>query len=158
MPRPRAAQPLITPVQEEAWFALLYAHALVTDRIEKILLERHGISFSSFEIVCRLIDREPQPVRALSAQLVSVSPTRASRLMQELVDSGRLRRGADQSDGRVSLVSLTEEGRSWASGVSRTFEEAVREHFVMALDPEDLAALTRIWEKLSKGCPSVSEA
>jgi DNA-binding MarR family transcriptional regulator len=145
---------LITPVQEEAWFALLYAHALVTNRIEKILLERHGISFSSFEIVCRLIDREPQPVRALAAQLVSVSPTRASRLMQELVDSGRLRRGADQSDGRVSLVSHTEEGRRWAAAVSRTFEESVRDHFALALDPEDLAALTRIRKKLDKAATS----
>jgi DNA-binding MarR family transcriptional regulator len=138
-------------MQEQAWFALLNTHALATARIEKVLLARHGVSFSSFEVACRLIDKDPQPVRVLAAQLVSVSPTRASRLMQELVDLGYLQRGADQGDGRVSLISLTDEGRAWATVVSGTFEEAVREHFARALDPDDMAALIRIWEKLSAG-------
>ena len=74
------AAKLITPEQQDAWFALLSAHASVTDRIDRELREQHRISFSATEILCRLHDEEPQSVRSLASQLVSVSPTRASRL------------------------------------------------------------------------------
>src|SRR3954468_12520134 len=96
-PKHTAAQ-RITPEQQETWFALLFTRASVTDRIDRDLQEQHGISFSATEILCRLHDEEPRSVRALADQLVSVSPTRASRLAQELVDAGYLQRGADQGD------------------------------------------------------------
>jgi DNA-binding MarR family transcriptional regulator len=139
---------VITPEQHDAWFALLFAHASITDRIDRDLQARHGISFSATEILCRLHDDEPQSVRALADQLVSVSPTRASRLVQELVDAGHLRRGADQGDGRKSLISLTSEGRRYSTQVARTFEDAILRYFIEPLDEQDIAAIARIWQKL----------
>jgi DNA-binding MarR family transcriptional regulator len=115
-------------------------------------MDRHRITFSAFEILCRLRITEPQAVRSLASQLVSVSPTRASRLIQEHIDAGRLQRGADQGDGRVSLVSFTEAGRRYADDVQRTFEESVKKHFVDLLDEEDVDALIRIWNKLRVTC------
>jgi DNA-binding MarR family transcriptional regulator len=88
-------------------------------------------------------------VRSLAGQLVSISPTRASRVVQDLVDAGYLQRGADQGDGRKSLISFTREGRRYAEKVSRVFEQAVLDHFIAPLDDEDIAAIARIWEKLS---------
>jgi DNA-binding MarR family transcriptional regulator len=139
---------LIAPDQLDAWFALLFAHASVTDRVDRDLQEQHGISFSATEILCRLHDAEPQSVRALADRLVSVSPTRASRLVQELVDAGHLQRGADQGDGRRSLISFTTAGRSYSLEVARTFEDAILRHFIDPLDDEDIAAIVRIWDKL----------
>ena len=139
---------VITPDQLDAWFALLFAHASVTDRVDRDLQEQHGISFSATEILCRLHDEEPQSVRALADRLVSVSPTRASRLVQELVDAGHLQRGADQGDGRRSLISFTTAGRSYSLEVARTFEDAILRHFIDPLDDEDIAAIVRIWDKL----------
>ena len=139
---------VITPQQQDAWFALLFAHATVTARIDRELQEAHRISFSATEILCRLHDEEPQSVRALADRLVSVSPTRASRLVQELVDAGHLQRGADQGDGRRSLISFTKAGRSYSLKVARTFEDAILRHFIDPLDDEDIAAIIRIWDKL----------
>ncbi|MEU3984509.1 MarR family winged helix-turn-helix transcriptional regulator [Streptomyces sp. NPDC026672] len=139
---------IITSAQQEAWFAMLFAHAAVTARIDDVLMEQHRISFSAFEILCRLKEGEPQPVRGLAGQLVSVSPTRASRLLQDLIDEGLLQRGADQTDGRVSLISFTDEGRRYTAKVARTFEESVQKYFVDPLDEDDIAAITRIWEKI----------
>jgi DNA-binding MarR family transcriptional regulator len=148
MQRPSSKSTILSEAQENAWFALLFTHAAVTARIDAVLEEKHRISFSAFEILCRLLDLEPQPVRGLANQLVSVSPTRASRLMQDLVDAGHLQRGADQGDGRVSLISFTEEGRRYAMTVRRTFEESVQKYFVDPLDDDDIAAIARVWEKL----------
>ena len=139
---------LISHDQVDGWWALLFTHATVTARIDAVLMERHRISFSACEILCRLQESEPQAVRALARQLVSVSPTRASRLVQEQIDAGHLQRGADQRDGRVSLISFTETGRRYAEAVKRTLEESMKKFFVDPLDDEDIAALTRIWAKL----------
>jgi DNA-binding MarR family transcriptional regulator len=151
LPRMRApaSQPrIISPDQVKGWFALLFTHATVTGRIDAVLMDRHKISFSTVEILCWLLEAEPQSVRGLAGELVSVSPTRASRLVQALIDAGHLQRGADQGDGRVSLISFTESGRHFAETVKRTFEDAVKKYFVDPLDDEDIAALTRIWAKL----------
>jgi DNA-binding MarR family transcriptional regulator len=145
---PLARAGIISQDQEDAWFAMLCAHAAVTARIDAVLMEQHRISFATAEILCRLKDREPQPVRVLASHLVSVSPTRASRLVQDLIDAGYLQRGADQADGRISLISFTDEGRRYTAEVGRTFEDAVRKYFVDPLDDEDIAAITRIWGKL----------
>jgi DNA-binding MarR family transcriptional regulator len=142
------AAKLITPEQEDAWFALLSAHASVTDRIDRELREQHRISFSATEILCRLHDEEPQSVRSLADQLVSVSPTRASRLVQELVDAGYLQRGADQGDGRKSLISFTSEGRRYSKKVARTLEDAILRYLIEPLDEEDIEAIVRISQKL----------
>jgi DNA-binding MarR family transcriptional regulator len=147
-PRHTAAQ-LITPEQQDAWYALLFAHASVTDRIDRVLQKEHGLSFSAVEILCRLHDDdEPQSVRSLASQLVSVSSTRASRLVQELVDAGHLQRGADQGDGRKSLISFTPSGRRYSEQVARTLEDAILRYFIDPLDDDDVAAIARVWEKL----------
>jgi len=141
---------LITREQQDAWYALLFAHASVTDRIDRVLQEQHGLSFSAVEILCRLRDDHApsQSLRSLADQLVSVSSTRASRLVQELVDAGYLQRGADQCDGRKSLISLTAAGRRYSENVARTLENAILQYLIEPLDDQDIAAMERIWDKL----------
>ena len=145
---PASNPKILSQGQVKAWFALLFAHATVTGRMDAVLMEQYKLSFSAFEILCWLLETEPQSVRALSGELVSVSPTRASRLVQDLIDAGHLQRGADQGDGRVSLISFTESGRRFAETAKRSFEESVKKYFVDPLDDDDIAALTRIWAKL----------
>jgi DNA-binding MarR family transcriptional regulator len=141
---------LVTPEQQAAWYALLFAHASVTSRIDQDLQKEHGLSFSAVEILCRLYDDdgEPQSLRSLANQLVSVSSTRASRLVQELVDAGHLQRGADQGDGRKSLISLTPAGRRYSEKVAHTLEDSMLRHFIARLDDEDIAAIQGVWDKL----------
>ena len=148
-PPNHAGARVITPEQQDAWYALLFAHASVTDRIDRVLQKQHGLSFSAVEILCRLHDdEEPQSLRSLANQLVSVSSTRASRLVQELVDAGYLQRGADQRDGRKSLISFTPAGRRYTEKVARTLEDAILRYFIAPLDEEDIAAMQRVWDKL----------
>ena len=148
---PVVNSPLVSQDQVNGWYALLLTHDTVAARIDAVLKERHRLSFSAVEILCQLNDSEPQAVRTLANQLISVSPTRASRLVQELIDMGHLERSADQSDGRVSLISLTKSGRRFAKAVEQTLITAVKEYFLDELDDEDIAALSRIWAKLAKG-------
>jgi hypothetical protein len=45
---------LISHDQVDGWWALMFTHATVTARIDAVLMERHRISFSTCEILCRL--------------------------------------------------------------------------------------------------------
>src|SRR6201996_3153821 len=121
MKAPASKPQLLSQDQVKAWFALLFAHATVTGQMDAVLLEQYKISFSAFEILCWLLETEPQSVRALAGELVSVSATRASRLVQDLIDAGYLQRGADQGDGRVSLISFTKTGRKFAETAPQRF-------------------------------------
>jgi DNA-binding MarR family transcriptional regulator len=150
MKEPVSKPRIISPDQVRGWFALMFTHATITGRIDSILMEQHKLSFGAFEIMCWLLVTEPQSVRALSGELVSVSPTRASRLVQDLIDAGHLQRGADQGDGRVSLISFTKSGRKFAEMAKQTFESSVKKYFIDPLDDDDIAAITRIWAKLEK--------
>jgi DNA-binding MarR family transcriptional regulator len=145
--------PLITnlpPDQERAWFSLLRVHAQVMRHVEADLMRRNQITFSSAEILCHLrIAAQPQPVNDLAGQLVSVSATRASRLIQNLVEDGYIVRSSDQAAGRISLLKLTASGEKFARTVSNTVRNAIAERFVAALDEEDLAAMARIWQKIA---------
>jgi hypothetical protein len=64
--------------------------------------------------------------------------TRASRLVQELVIPA-MHRGADQGDGRKSLISFTTKGRRYNEKVARTLEDAILRYFVEPLDEEVFA-------------------
>ncbi len=119
----------LTYEEEAAWLALLFSHATVMARVEAALADRHGISFSTCEILCGW-PVSPTSVRTLAGELVSVSPSRASRVIQELVNEGHLRRQAVQNDGRISLISLTPSGRRYTAAVQKTFAAVAYEHFV----------------------------
>ena len=120
---PASNPTILSQDQVKAWFALLFAHATVTGRMDAVLLEQHKLSFSAFEILCWLLETEPQSIRALSGELVSVSPTRASRLVQDLIDAGHLQRAPTKAtDGCRSSASLRADDASLKrpSGVSRS--------------------------------------
>jgi DNA-binding MarR family transcriptional regulator len=120
-------------------------------RVEADLAARHQLPFSAVEILCHLrIAPAPQSVNVLAGQLASVSPTRASRLIQRLVDDGYVTRSSDQAGGRVSLVSLTPAGEQFALLVSDSLKDSIARQFIAPLDEEDLAAMDRIWTKLKQ--------
>ena len=150
MERPAQLLTNLAPDQERAWFSLLRVHAQVMRHVEADLMGRHQITFSSAEIVCNLrVAAQAQSVNDLAGQLVSVSATRASRLIQNLVEDGYIVRSSDQADGRISLIKLTTSGEKFAEAVSDTVRNAIAKRFVAALDKEDLAAMARIWQKIA---------
>ena len=138
----------LTGERNAAWFGLLTVHASVTRAVESKLTAESDLSFSAYEVLYRLRWSDAQPARRLAAQIVSVSPTRVSRVVDDLVQRGLVLREPSTQDGRVSLVSLTAAGRAVLKSADRTFFEAVERSFFERLDDDDVAALARAWAKL----------
>ncbi|MGG7517242.1 MarR family winged helix-turn-helix transcriptional regulator [Allorhizobium undicola] len=95
--------------------------------------EGHGLELSHFDVVtfvARHQSRQAVTVGMVAEQM-RVDPSRASRVVSELVKRGFLRREACQSDARRTIVRLSPEGEKLADYfasirhevVSRTLEE-----------------------------------
>ena len=133
----------------EAWFGLLHAHAAVVRQVDAELLARQRISLSAFELLGRLATTADGAlsVTELAGQ-VRISPSRVSRVVDELRRGGFLDRRACDSDARVSYVVITDAGRDLLAEASSTFEDAIGKHFLEALTEQDVAQLAAIWPKL----------
>ena len=134
----------------EAWFGLLHTYAALVRKIDGELAAQHRLSLSAFELLVRLSsapDEGSLSVTELARQVV-ISPSRVSRVVDELGRGGYVERRACSTDARVSYVAITEAGRELLADASSTFDDAIRRHFLEPLADAEVAQLGAIWEKL----------
>ena len=116
--------------------------------IDDALERAHQTNLTGFELLLRLGDLpDGASVRYLSDQVV-ISPSRVSRVAEDLVRRGLLERAASVHDGRLSLVRLTEAGRTELEAIRATFLEAVREHLADRLTVAQIDAVTKVAQAL----------
>ena len=80
------------------------------------------------------------------AVLLSVSGT--TRLVDRLVREGLVEREPCEDDGRGAYAVLTSAGAARRHEARPTHLAGVRERFLSALRPEDLACLAALWPRL----------
>jgi DNA-binding MarR family transcriptional regulator len=84
--------------------------AIRRSQSRRALSRQMAIDPAVFGVLDAVEERGPSSVTDLAAVL-GVDQPRASRLVAKAVDEGLLRRQADQSDGRRTLVALTTSGQ-----------------------------------------------
>ena len=115
-------------------FAILLttANRCVADRLLQAVSEVDGGTMrNSFGFVLRAVAAE-QPTVSRLAELLGVSKQAASRLTEEMVSRGLLRRGGDPNDRRRTPLQLTELGervRARALAESDAMELELRRRF-----------------------------
>jgi DNA-binding MarR family transcriptional regulator len=133
----------------EALFGLLHIQSHVVRQIDETLDRAHGAGLSGFELLARLARMHPDgaSVRYLAEQVV-VSPSRVSRLTDDFVTRGWLERAISPQDGRLSLLRLTDNGRTTLQAMEQTFAQALQTHFLNQLSSPQLNALVTICHTL----------
>ena len=133
----------------QAWSAFLRAHAVTVRRIEADLAERARLSLGWYDV---LLELNAAPGRRLRMQELGeravLSRSRVSRLVDELVDAGLVTRQANPDDRRSSYAVVSEEGRRVLRRAAPVYLSAVRDHFVSALTPEQLAIVRSAMDTL----------
>ncbi|MEV4668942.1 MarR family winged helix-turn-helix transcriptional regulator [Microbacterium sp. LWO12-1.2] len=89
----------------------------------------------------------PLSVSALG-EAIGVDQPRASRLVQQGVERGYVRREADPDDARRTRIALTDEGRKVARGMRGERREMLG-RALAAFTPEESAELARLLNKLA---------
>jgi DNA-binding MarR family transcriptional regulator len=86
------------------------------------------------------------------ADAIGVDQPRASRLVNESVEHGLVRRSADQADGRRSIVELSPAGRKVLEGAHENRRSAVT-RAVSEFTPEETETFAKLLERFVAGWP-----
>jgi DNA-binding MarR family transcriptional regulator len=85
----------------------------------------------------------------LAARTV-LSRTRVSRLVDDLVEAGHVRREPDPDDGRATLAGITPRGRAALREAAPVYLAGIEQHFTGLLDPDERRQVTRALTKVAQ--------
>ncbi|MFE1260118.1 MarR family winged helix-turn-helix transcriptional regulator [Streptomyces albogriseolus] len=139
----------LTAEEEHAWRAFRRMVIAVQTRTVQDLAA-HGLSEPDYEVLSTLSER-PDGTSTLHEQAAKMgwSRSRLSRHATRMEARDLIRRAPDPADGRGCLLVLTGTGWDTLRQAAPTHLGSVRRHFVDRLEPEELAALGRIAEKIA---------
>ncbi len=130
--------------REEAWRALITAHAAAVERIERGLLEAGLPPLSWYDVLLELSAPPGCRLRMHElARAVVLSRSGLSRLADRLEKAGLLRREPDPADGRGSFAVLTDEGAGMRERMWPVYAKGIAEHFGAYVSDEEAEVLSR---------------
>lgn len=127
--------PLVEQPHLDAWRALLNAHASMTRHIEAALSEAGLPPLGWYDVlwpVHQAKDRRMR-MRDLSEQVVTISRSGLTRLVDRVVDAGMLTREPTPGDRRGTDVVLTDDGVRLLKRMWPVYAGVVNAHFVEPL-------------------------
>ena len=137
---------------DDAFYGLVWANTVLTERIGHALRKAHDLSLSWFEVLLWLsAQREPVSASALGNRAM-LSRSQVSRVLDALQERGLVERTLSTRDARSVGVALTAAGRSLFAQADATRRACLAPVFTDVLDEHELAALGAVWRKL-KGNP-----
>jgi DNA-binding MarR family transcriptional regulator len=138
-----------------AWESLFRAQVSVMRRLSAEFPSRE-LSFNEYDVLFN-ISRQPEGrlrLRDLNQHVLLTQPS-VSRLIDRLVTRGLVVKCGDESDGRATIVRLTDAGDAAFRAVARVHMESIAATVGGALTPDELNTLRELTDKL-RG--SVAEA
>ncbi|MBB4955486.1 DNA-binding MarR family transcriptional regulator [Agrobacterium vitis] len=119
------------------------------------LNEGHGLELSHFDVIKIVGTARPDQDMSVGviAEQLRIDPSRASRVVADLVRGGSLRREASQEDARRTIVKLTDAG--WA--LAHHFKAVHREVVGRTLDDwsvEDMQQFEQLFNRFIHGLES----
>src|SRR5215475_237160 len=140
----------LSDTQLAAWSNYQRMRVRLTERINRELAQKAGLSEADFEILSALIDSPNESVRALALRCgLEWEKSRLSHQLRRMEERDLITRQECAEDNRSSVIRVTETGRKLANEAKVYYEQAVRQYVVDALTAEQLQALGTIAEVIS---------
>jgi DNA-binding MarR family transcriptional regulator len=140
-----AAGAALDEVEATAWKRLLRVHAALVKELDAELEVRHGLPFTSYEVLCSL--REAPDGRLRMAELaehVLLSRSGMTRLIDRLEREGYVSRSTCDKDGRGCYAVLTGEGAAAVERARATHLAVVRTRFLRHFTKQELEELASL--------------
>ncbi len=150
---PNAAAGL-TPDELAAWRGFLRAHARLVRELDAELVAAHGLPLAWYDVLVVLDEAGGRLRMAELARAVLLSVSGTTRLVDRLVREGLVEREPCEDDGRGAYAVLTPAGAVRRRAARPTHLAGVRERFLSALQPDDLACLAALWPRLGGAEPA----
>jgi DNA-binding MarR family transcriptional regulator len=137
------------PVELDAFARLMRAHTVLRRELEAEVLTPRGLSFNDFEALLHLGRADGNRLRRIDlAELLMLSPSGVTRLLDGLEASGLIENHHCSSDARVTWARLTDEGIQTLECVGVNHTKVMRELFQGSLDAGEVAELSELLGKL----------
>jgi DNA-binding MarR family transcriptional regulator len=144
------ANALLSERELAAWKGMLETHKELVGRLDAELERDHGLPLTSYEVLMYLADSPAGKLRMGElAKHLLLSRSGITRLVDRLERQALVERQPCEDDGRGFYAVLTEKGREKLHAARPYHLAGVRRHFLEVLDPSELDALARIWERLA---------
>ena len=133
-----------------AWLYVQQGVQAVEEALSATMEEHCGCTLSEHAALYRLkVAEDRRLTMAELSELLSISPSGVTRLVDRLVRRGWVAREQPPDNRRTVWAVLTEEGLRVLTGTTMVvYWQAVHEHFESTMDAEDIAAVTRIGRKM----------
>jgi len=132
-----------------AWRGLLATHRQVIAALDAELEREHGLALSSYEVLLQLNEEPEHSLRmGRLADLLLLSRSGLTRLVDRLAARGLVERHSCPSDRRGTYARLTAEGRQRFEEARPTHLRGVREHFISHVAATDQDRLAAIWGQI----------
>ncbi|MDV6013707.1 MarR family winged helix-turn-helix transcriptional regulator [Haloechinothrix sp. LS1_15] len=140
-----------------AWEALFRSQVTLLRRFKRSFRSAE-ISLSEYDVLYNLTLFPGSRLRLneLNEHVLLAQPS-LSRLVERMEADGLVRRERDPTDGRGTVVVLTEHGSRVQRRVGRGHAEAIAKYVGGALDEEELRTLERLCDKLRMSQPGIPE-
>lgn len=132
-----------------AWFDLVRVMTQLPAALDRQLQAEAGLTCVEFYVLEHLA-ASPELTARLSgiARLANMSLPRLSHVSARLESHGLLLRSIDQGDRRVTLATLTDQGRKLLQNTAPTHWRYVQDVLLAGIAPDDIEALARISARL----------
>jgi DNA-binding MarR family transcriptional regulator len=138
------------PLPDHAFYGLVWAGTVLTERVGRALTKAHDLPLSWFEVMLWLASQD-EPVSASSlGNSTMLSRSQVSRVLDALQERGLVSRTPSTRDARAVEVALTAEGRHRFEEADATRRACLAPVFTDVLDEADLRALDAVWLKLKQ--------
>ena len=140
--------PSLNPSEESAWRALTYVANHLVKTLGEDLASETPVSLSEYVVLVHLSEAANQQLRIGDlASISALSPSRMSRLVDEMAAKGHVTKGRVADDGRCTLATLTPLGLSTLKATYPTQLRNVRRRVFDLLTSKDIEALdTALWK------------
>ncbi|MFF3763717.1 MarR family winged helix-turn-helix transcriptional regulator [Streptomyces sp. NPDC001922] len=138
------------PPADRAFYGLVWAGTVLTERVDRALMKAHDLPVSWFEVMLWLSSQGAPVSASALGNSTMLSRSQVSRVLDALQERGLVRRTPSARDARSVEVALTEEGRLLFERADATRRDCLGPVFTDVLSEQDLQALAAIWRKLKQ--------
>jgi len=144
------AEPL-NEVEQLCWRTFIESSWALHTHLEDELRATTGLSMNDYHVLVVLSEAPGRRLRMgeLAGRLV-FSPSRVTYQISSMVKRGLVHKQACPEDGRGQEAVLTEDGLAALVAAAPSHLITVRDSFIDRLDEEELAVITRVFEKVRK--------
>jgi DNA-binding MarR family transcriptional regulator len=127
-----------------AWRSFINAHASVIDRIERDLAQHEQLPLTSYDVLVALAEAKDQRLRMndLANQVVVLSRSGVTRLVDRLERDGLLQRERTAQDRRGAYAVLTDAGRHALDRARPVYAQAIVDYFAQYLSEAEVRTIT----------------